>query len=102
MNKAFVLIFALLVSNASVATITVEREIKRIYANGERVNFRLKDDATCNPNNKYYYFRIDSEIKKLWFPLLLAAANTNKSVSVSIDECPTNDNVEINYLYQEF
>ena len=82
-------------------------EVKRIYPNGDTVKFRIKND-TCITGNQYYYFRMnDSDstgmyAAKNWYSMLLASAMASKSVSVSVASCPTEGNVEIKYLYQDY
>ncbi len=102
MIKLISFFLVLFISNISIAATSTSGEIKRIYAQGERVNFRLKDNQSCNPNNKYYYFTLDSEVKKTWYSLILAAANTSKRVVVSIEDCPSAASIEVKYIYQDF
>lgn len=86
---------------------TVTGQVSRIYANGNHINFKLKGD-TCNDlsNNEYYKFTPDTEIKKYWSALLLAAANTGKPIRVQISACSTEGNPigskEVGYIYQDF
>ena len=82
--------------------VTRTGEVERIFPIDGGIKFRLKGDEQCNPNGKYYYFNLDSEVKKAWYSLLLAAANTSKPVRVSIDACPTDSHVPVRYVYQDF
>ena len=102
MKKIALLIFSIILPVYSNAAVTKSGEVSRIYASGNTVHFRLKNDTSCNPNNKYYIFSLDTEVKKSWYALLLAAANTGKPISVSVTQCPTDNHEVIRYLYQDF
>ena len=99
--KYLLALLLLLGSFSSYALETAVGEVARIYPSGNTVSFKLKKDQ-CNPNHKYYYFTLDSEVKKAWYALILAAANSAKPIRVSVAECPTDANVEIRYLLQDF
>ena len=100
--RIYILLAALFTSTYSYAALTVIGEVSRIYPIDGGIKFRLKNDAECNPNDKYYYFNLDSEVKKAWYSLILAAANTQKPIRVSLHECPTDSHVEVRYVYQDF
>lgn len=102
MTKFILLSTMITMSLFANAAFTISGEISRIYPSNSTVKFRLKNDNQCNPNSKYYYFDLDSEVKKAWFAMILAAANTSKPVRVSIHQCPTDADVEVRYVYQDF
>ncbi len=82
-------------------------EVKRIYPNGDQINFRLKND-TCITGSQYYFFKMNENdisgkyASKNWYSMLLASAMASKPVSVSVNECPAEGNVEIKYIYQDY
>ncbi|MCX2781044.1 hypothetical protein [Microbulbifer thermotolerans] len=103
MKKVIPILSLLFFCGASFAeSIIITGKVTRIYGYEDTINFHLEGNTECNPNNQYYYFNLDSEGKKAWYSLLLAAANTSKPIHVKIPECPINDKVKIIYLYQNF
>jgi hypothetical protein len=82
-------------------------EIKRIYPTNDVVYFRLKND-TCISGTQYYYFRMnEADLKgqyaaKNWFSMLLASALESKPISVKVNNCPADGNVEVQYIYQDY
>lgn len=90
-----------------VASEHLNGEVKRIYPTRDTINFRLKDD-TCISGSQYYYFRMNDTdnvgkyAARNWYAMLLASAHAGTPVSVSVDDCPTEGHVEINYLYQDY
>ena len=105
-NKVLIVMATLFICNIAFAAETTHGEIRRIHpmshSSGELIQFNLKNDTSCNPNNRYYYFKLDSEAKKAWYSMILAADNTGKSISVSIESCPTSGGVPVRYIYQTF
>jgi hypothetical protein len=99
--KLLLSMFILCFSLPSYGTKGTSGEISRIYPTNNKIFFRLKND-TCNPNNRYYYFNLDSETSKAWYALILSAANTSKPISVSIHECPSAADVSVRYILQNF
>lgn len=95
---AALLLSANVTANTSV---TVEGKISRIYPNSGNVFFKLKNDQ-CGNTGKYYYFTLDSDVEKAWYAMVLAAANTDKPVSVSLPACPVATNVQVRYIYQDY
>ncbi|WP_020405330.1 hypothetical protein [Hahella ganghwensis] len=85
----------------------VTGDVKRIYPKNAVVYFRLKDD-TCISGSQYYYFKMDDTstdgkyAAKNWYTLLVSGAMASKPVSVKVESCATEGNVEIEYLYQEY
>lgn len=102
MIRAIVIFLALILSSATYAE-TIEASVKRIYANGNSVLFRLYDDA-CISAGAYYKFDLDTDVKKYWSSILLAAANTGGKVSVRVEACsPTaTESTRVMYIYQDF
>lgn len=99
--KSFLVMLALLLPVTAIANITVHGEVARIYPSGNAVHFKLKNDQ-CGNTGQYYYFMLGTEVEKAWYALLLAAANTNKPVAVSVPACPTTTYVQVRYIYQDY
>lgn len=102
MIRTIVIFFTILFSTVSYAE-TIKASVKRIYANGSSVSFRLYDD-TCISTGAYYKFDLDTDVKKYWSSILLAAANTGGKVSVRVEACsPTaTESTRVMYIYQDF
>lgn len=99
------LVVALLMFSANTFAITnVSGKVARIYPQGDRVHFNLKgDQCGLGIDQHYYYFTLDTDVKKAWYSLILAAANTDKPILVSLPDCPApGSQVEVRYLYQDF
>ncbi|WP_226648738.1 hypothetical protein [Microbulbifer variabilis] len=88
MKKAFIFLIVSFLSAGTFAATTNIGLVERIYPSGTSVKFRLKNDP-CNVNSKgeYYEFELDTDVKKAWFTILLAAANSGKEVSVRVEAC---------------
>lgn len=104
--KKLLALFLICISVNTFAITNVSGKVARIYPAENKVYFNLIGDQ-CGQgiDNHYYYFVLDSEIKKAWFSIILAAANTGKPILVSLPNCPspaTGAQVEIRYLYQDF
>lgn len=99
------IIIGTLLSFIAIETIaeTVSGEIARIYPSVNKIYFKLKNDQCGKPISGYYSFELDSEYKKAWYAMLLAAANTGKPIRASIPGCPVNDEtIAVNYIVQDF
>lgn len=99
--KSLLVMLGLLLPVTAIANITVHGEVARIYPSGNAVHFKLKDDQ-CGNTVQYYYFMLVTEVEKAWYALLLAAANTNKPVAVSVPACPRTTYVQVHYIYQDY
>jgi hypothetical protein len=62
------------------------------------------NEGTCNSSNAYYKFDLDTDLKKYWSSILLAAVNTGGKVSVRVEACsPTaTESTRVMYIYQDF
>lgn len=114
--KVFISIIILLAS-VSVSAASVEGKVKRIYANGDLVNFRLENDA-CKPSvsgGKYWRFYLYSEnadgtpneeanaLSNAYYAMLLAAATSGKPIRVAFTApCDPSNHEFVNYIYQQF
>ncbi|ARU28133.1 hypothetical protein [Cellvibrio sp. PSBB006] len=102
MKSIAISIFLSLITLEVVAE-TVSGEIARIYPSVNKIHFKLKNDQCGKPISSYYTFELDSEYKKAWYAMLLAAANTGKPIRASIPGCPVNDEmIPVNYIVQDF
>jgi len=105
MKKLFVIVCLMMLSLNVFAITDVSGKVARLYLNpdGNWVFFSLKNDQCGQPIGVYYQFQLDSEVKKGWFSMLLAAANTDKVINVSLPSCPTpSASVLVRYIYQDF
>ena len=83
----------------------VSGKIARLYVNndGNWVFFSLKNDQCGQGIGVYYQFPLDSDARKAWFSMMLAAANTEKSINGAIPNCPSpTASVLVRYIYQDF
>jgi hypothetical protein len=88
------------IMTAKVNALEVTGKIYRLYANGENLYVRLKDDS-CVTGNGYYRFVLDSDYKQYMSAILLAAANANKPVTIGLDACPLESKIaNASYLVQ--
>lgn len=103
MKKLLALILVCISVNTFAIT-TVSGKVARIYpAAPNAVFFSLKNDQCGKGIDVYYVFILDSEIKKAWYSMILAAANTDKPISVSIPNCSADgSSVEVRYIFQDF
>lgn len=78
-------------------------EVARIYPQGGKVFFRLKNDPCKNAAaNKYWYFDLNNEVAKAWFSMLLSAAATKTKVQLGYNSCDPDISQPITYVYQDF
>ncbi|KAF7785557.1 hypothetical protein PRUB_a4244 [Pseudoalteromonas rubra] len=80
-------------------------QVERIYPSGSRVYFRLKGDECkkgANSGNTYWYYELSEATANVNTAILLAAANTGKSLRVGYPSCDATKTQKINYLYQDF
>jgi len=110
MKKLFLLLPFLLISIECKAG-SVSGEVERIFpftdsVGNSVVNFRLKNDScklSGSQGNTYWRFKLETEIEKAWYSMLLAAATTGKPIRAGVtDPCDPNKNEYVNYLYQDY
>ncbi|ALU43557.1 MULTISPECIES: hypothetical protein [Pseudoalteromonas] len=80
-------------------------QVERIYPSGGKVFFRLKGDEckqSANAGNTYWYFELADATAGVNVSMLLAAANTSKTIKIGYPSCDPTKNQKINYLYQDF
>ncbi len=108
MKKISIALLMLSLSINASAISWVSGKVARIYPTGNMILFNLKSDQCGRGvDSGYYYFNLDSESNKASYALILAAANTDKPIVVSLyaaeTACPASGvNVQIRYLYQDF
>ena len=102
--KKILALFLICISVNTFAITTVSGQVARIYpATPNAVFFSLKNDQCGKGIDVYYVFQLDSEIKKAWYSLILAAANTGKPIFVSIPNCSVDgSSVEVRYIFQDY
>ena len=97
------LLFMFISINVNAATFS--GNVTRIYpgtgSNGGKIHFRINNND-CLSNGNYFWFSIEHPSGKAWYSLILAAANTGKSISVNAEKCPDNEPVQVLYIYQNF
>lgn len=83
------------------------KEVKRIYPTRDTIFFRLKDDE-CIQGSQYYYFQFNETdnvgmyAAKNWYSMLLASAMAGKAISIKVPSCPTDGNIKIDYVFQDY
>lgn len=104
--KKLLALFLVCISVNAFAIVNVSGKVARIYPADGRIFFNLvNDQCGLAIDNHYYFFELDSELKKAWYSLILTAANTGKPIVVSLPNCPSTTSgtqVEIRYVYQDF
>ena len=79
--------------------------VTRIYpasgSDGGKIHFRI-NSKDCPSNSNYFWFSMEHPSGKAWYSLILAAANTGKSITVNAEKCPYMNPVQIRYVYQDF
>lgn len=102
-NKVFIVAILMVACLVSVRAdaLEVTGKIYRLYANGENLYVRLKDDS-CVTGNGYYRFVLNSDYKEYMSAVLLAAANADKAVTIGLDACPLeSEHANALYLVQD-
>lgn len=103
MKKLAAVFLLAMLSSSAFAITDVRGKVARIYINEPNVYFSLKNDQCGNNIGTYYYFKLDTEAKRAWYTLILAAASTDKVIDVSLPLCPVGGApVEVRYIFQDF
>lgn len=103
-TKLIIVVFMMSIfSLGASAAINAQGTVEVLYPSSPSlVYFKLKGDVCTE--SQYFKISLNSEEGKAWYSLLLAAANTSKSVNVVAPECPTNavGAITVSYIYQVF